>query len=83
MARLLIVSVLAVFCATSCAGDTCRAMQACCEKSEGVPGVGDACSKLAPKTMKPKTCESVLQTLAYMHEDQKLPLPTECKLETK
>ena len=64
---------------SGCADDTCRKMQQCCDASKELSGVGEACEKLTKGPNDPKTCLSVLETLAFMHEDQKAPLPDVCR----
>lgn len=76
---LLIVTALPLM--TGCKADTCQRMAVCCNAVKDAPGMGTACSKLAASTRDPQTCASVLQTVNYMLEDRKKPVPQACALE--
>jgi len=47
---------------------------------QGMDGVGNACGSLTESTKNPDTCRSVLDTMKFMLEDRKKPVPAVCKM---
>ena len=55
-------------------------MTECCAEIQGMEGVGQSCGSLTESTKNPDTCRAVLDTVKYMLEDRKKPVPAVCKL---
>lgn len=54
-------------------------MTECCAEITGLDGVGQACGAMSESTSNPDTCASVTQTIRFMLEDRKKPIPQACQ----
>lgn len=73
-------SVALVVTTTGCKPAECTRMTECCAEIQGMEGVGQSCGSLTESTKNPDTCRAVLDTVKYMLEDRKKPVPAVCKL---
>lgn len=65
---------------SACKADECQRMMACCAAVKDMEGVGPrACGPLAEAARDPDTCRSVNQTVRFMLEDRKQPVPEVCE----
>ena len=65
---------------SACKPKECTRMTECCAEIQGMDGVGNACGALTESTKNPDTCRSVLDTVRFMLEDRKKPVPAVCKM---
>lgn len=71
---------LTVMFASACKPAECARMTECCAEIQGMDGVGNACGSLSESTRNPDTCRAVLDTVKFMLEDRKKPVPAMCKM---
>lgn len=64
---------------SGCKPDECTRMMECCGQVRDMEGVGKACGPMAESARDPNTCRSINQTIRYMLEDRKKPIPAVCK----
>ena len=62
-----------------CRAQECTQMTECCAEITGLDGVGQACGAMSESTSNPDTCASVTQTIRFMLEDRKKPIPQACQ----